>query len=66
MEALYFDLAPLLCIPLYQQYKPVEYIYDDIFHSNYNAFESETIANTMDGNIFKPEDAITEQILKAR
>lgn len=66
LEALYFDLAPLLCIPLYQQYKPVEYIYDDIFHSNYNAFESETIANTMDGNIFKPEDAITEQILKAR
>ena len=28
LEALYFDLAPLLCIPLYQQYKPVEYIYD--------------------------------------
>lgn len=27
LEALYFDLAPLLCIPLYQQYKPVEYIY---------------------------------------
>ena len=31
---LFFDLAPLLCIPLYQQYKAPEYIYKDNYKAN--------------------------------
>lgn len=64
ITSLYFDLAPLLCVPLYQQYKPFEYIYKGILNYNYTSFEEEVMANTLDGNAFMPKGSITNQILK--
>lgn len=64
VTSLYFDLAPLLAIPLYQQYKPFEYIYKDVLGYNYTSFEEEVMANTLDGKAFMPKNSITSQILK--
>ena len=63
---MFFDFAPLLCIPLYQQLKPHEYIYKDNVGSNFNCFEHEVVANRYDRNIFKPLKAATDLILKTR
>ncbi len=43
---LFFDLAPLLSIPLYQQYKPKEYIYKERYRANIPSFEHESLANS--------------------
>ena len=42
---LYFDLAPLFAIPLYQQHKSLEYIYKGIFKNMVSPFEYEIFAN---------------------
>lgn len=65
-EYLYFDLAPLLSIPLYQDSKPVEYIYKDIFKSNVSCYEHESIANTFDKSILQHPDTCTNVILKTQ
>ncbi len=57
IKNLFFDLAPLLSIPLYQMHKPKEYIYEKEPSSNYSYCEHETIANSMDQNLFMPYDA---------
>lgn len=54
IEGLYFDLAPLLSIPLYQMHKPREYIYEKELATNYSSFEHETLANAMNQDIFRP------------
>lgn len=64
VTSLYFDLAPLLTIPLYQQHKPFEYIYKDVLGYNYTSFEEEVMANTLDSKAFMPKGSITNQILK--
>lgn len=66
-KALYFDFAPLMSIPLYQQLKTEEYIYETELESNNTMFEAEMIANRFDENDFANiETADTaEQILKA-
>jgi len=63
-KSLFFDLAPLLSIPLYQQHKPREYIYKDLYYRNYTAYETEYVANKMGQNVFKHPDSATEAILK--
>lgn len=63
-QSIFYDLAPLLSIPLYQQTKPVEYIYKDVYSSNVSYYEQEVIANAFDQNCFKPDGAITPSILK--
>lgn len=65
IQGLYYDLAPLLCIPLYQQHKPREYIYNDQRYPNFTGYESEVLANALPGNSFLPPRATTSQILKA-
>jgi len=63
---IYFDIAPLISIPLYQQNKPREYIYDKEFLDNYNftTYEDESIANKFNKDLFKPDGADTPSILK--
>ena len=63
-KALYFDLAPLLSIPLYQQHKPHEYIYKDSYYRNCTSYEAEYAVNKMGRRIFAPSLAATESILK--
>ncbi len=61
---LYFELAPLLSIPLYQQHKSHEFIYNKEYKSNISSFEHEAIANSFDINLLKHAKASTPSILK--
>lgn len=65
-KCLYFDLAPLLSIPLYQQTKTKEYIYEEEYKSNVSSFEHEVMANAFNKNIFRTEYMNTNLILKAK
>ncbi len=56
IRSLFFDLAPLLSIPLYQMHKPHEYIYKG-FASNLTSFEHEIMANGMSPSCFRPKEA---------
>lgn len=64
IQRLYFDLAPLLCIPAYQQFKGEEHVFQNSFDSNYTSYEEETLANSFSKEVFMPEGSITQQILK--
>ena len=52
-KEIYFALAPLVAIPLYQQHKTREYIYDGKFGHNVTTAEAEAAANTHNWNLFK-------------
>jgi len=64
-KAIYFDLAPLISIPLYQQQKPAEYIYGKHFFRNYTNFEAEVLANAINRRLLTPPHSATEVIIKA-
>lgn len=63
---IYFDFAPLLSIPLYQQMKSIDYIYGEDAPYNYSVYEHEVFANSFDDKLFKDPKSITEAILKTR
>ena len=63
-RALFFDFAPLLAIPLYQQYKSHEYIYKDVYKQNISPFEHEVLANKYGNNVFMPILGKTDLIIK--
>lgn len=63
-KCLFFDFAPLLSIPLYQQFKSHEYIYKNNVKSNLNPFVHETIANRFNLKRFIHPEAKTQAILK--
>mgnify|MGYP003320153705 CR=1 FL=1 len=63
-KALFFDFAPLLSIPLYQQYKSHEYIYKNNVGSNFNCFVHEVVANKFNPARFAHKDSNTDVILK--
>lgn len=63
-QSLYFDLAPLLSIPLYQMTKTKEFIYDEGYVSNTTYHECEALANSFDEDYVKPQDAGTPSIRK--
>lgn len=65
-KALFFDFAPLLSIPLYQQYKTHDYIYKNNVGSNFNCFVHETLANKCGHKRFDHPDAQTDSILKTQ
>ena len=65
-ECFYFDLAPLLCVPLYHQHKAQEYIYDGVLPRNVTSFETEVFANRFDRDIFLPDNCDTDIILKSK
>lgn len=64
-RSLYFEFAPLMSIPLYQQYKPTEYIYRHEFESNNTMFEAEVLANHLDVNLLRHAATKTDTILSA-
>ena len=61
----YFDIAPLMSVPLYQQTKTREYIYNKEFDFNISPYEHEAIANSFNTNYLKPDNADTPSILKS-
>ena len=63
-KSLYFDLAPLMSIPLYGQHKAHEFIYDRPYSSNLSCYEHESIANSFQKDLLKPNGALTPSILK--
>lgn len=63
-EHFYFDLAPMLAVPLYQQHKPAEYIYQTSYSRNYTAREAEIIANKFGVGFFAHPASRTQAILK--
>lgn len=64
MQSFYYDLAPLMSIPLYQQHAAQEYIYDGTFSRNVTEMETEVLANTYNESNFAPSKAVTPCILK--
>ncbi|MEG2052565.1 MAG: hypothetical protein RRZ92_01185 [Bacilli bacterium] len=65
-KALYFDLAPILSIPLYSQHKSFEYIYKTSYTRNYTSFEEESILNSFPAELFANELSATDCILKTK
>ena len=63
-RSLYFDLAPLLSIPLYQQHKPHEYLYHESYPRNFTVQETEYAVNRIEESAFAPRGAATPCILK--
>lgn len=63
-KSLYFDLAPLVSIPLYQQHKSREFIYEHDLASNMSCYEHESIANSFKKDLLKPAGSATPSILK--
>ena len=55
LKDVYFDLAPLISIPLYQQHKTTEYIYEDKFKFAHNVTQAEveSAANSHPISLFK-------------
>lgn len=64
MKHIYFTLAPILAIPLYQQHKPREYIYKDLYDSYVSFYEHEKVANMVGEQNFKHPLSGTRNILK--
>lgn len=63
---LYFTFAPILAIPLYQQQKPQEYIYKDLYDSYVSFYEHENVVNKMNSSEFIHHLSHTRNILKTR
>ena len=64
-KSLFFDLAPVLAVPLYRQTKPHEFLYKDVYPHNYTGGEAEVLANRLGDLPFRPAEAKTHSILKA-
>lgn len=61
----YFTLAPLFCIPLYQQHRNFPDIYSGVIdHGEASCYEYESLANSMNLKNFRPDNAVTDCILK--
>ena len=65
-RGIYFDLAPLISIPLYQQTKTLEYIYDLPFDYNFSTFEHEQLINHFDMRALSHPDTDTNTIINTR
>lgn len=65
-KSIYFDFAPLLSIPLYQQMKSLDYIYGKDCPYNYSPYEHEVFANTFPEEYLKDPESITTCMLKTR
>ena len=61
---IYFTLAPLLSIPLYQQTRTHEDIYGDAARRTASFWEHEAIANYFGDETFKHPSCVTRNILK--
>ena len=64
-KSMYFDLAPVLAVPLYRMQKPAEFLYRDVYSQNYTDGEAEVLANRFSPSVFAHERTRTQTILKA-
>lgn len=62
--SMFFDFAPLLSIPIYQQYKTKDYIYKNNYQSNVTSYEHEVMANTFNESDLVAPATKTSAILK--
>ncbi|MCD8209540.1 MAG: hypothetical protein LUC31_01835 [Coprobacillus sp.] len=65
-KCLYFDIAPIISIPLYQQMQPREFIYQDSYDSNYTMLEDECAVNAFPRTTFVHPHSATDAILKTK
>ena len=62
----YYSMAPILAIPIYQQYKPSEYLYKDLYQAYLSDWQHETVANLLDSHDLVHPDSITKNVIKTR
>ena len=65
-DNLYFELAPILAVPLYQETKPFEYIYKRPYASNLTHYDHERLSNGLKQGYLRHRDADTEGINKSK
>ena len=65
-NCLYFDLAPLLAITLYQSTKPRLFTYKDFYKRKYTSYEDESMANNIGYTNFGGVGFDTQAILKSK
>ncbi|MCM1177386.1 MAG: hypothetical protein NC308_07335 [Clostridium sp.] len=63
-RAIYFCLAPLLCVPMYQQIRPQHEIYGHDMQRHSAFWEHEALANFWGQEHFKHPNCVTDCILK--
>ncbi len=63
-RAIYFSMAPLLCVPMYQQIRPLHDIYGRDMKAESSFWEHESLANFWGHDRFKHPDCVTDCILK--
>lgn len=63
-RAIYFAFAPLLCVPMYQQIRPLSDIYGRDMRQRSSFWEHEALANFWGQNRFKHPSCVTDCILK--
>lgn len=63
-KAIYFSLAPLLCVPMYQQIRPLEAIYGRGTLKRSSFWEDESLTNFWGEDRFKHPSCVTDSILK--
>lgn len=63
-RAIYFSLAPLLCVPMYQQIRSQKDIYGRDMQRHSSFWEHEALANFWGQNHFKHPQCVTDCILK--
>ena len=63
-QSMYYDFIPLLSIPLYQQYKSRDYIYQNSVPSNVTTYEHEVMANAFDQHVLLHPESKTQGIMK--
>ncbi len=64
-KSIYFDFAPLLTIPTYQQEPNMVFEPLDSLKANYSSYEHEVLANAIGTNHFAPQGSATSVMLKA-
>lgn len=62
----YFNLAPILAVPLYQQHKPQEFIYNQQYKSHLSFYEHEATANQFPSDALSHPESNTQNILKTK
>lgn len=65
-RAIYFCLAPLLCVPMYQQIRTQEAIYGRDMKKESSFWEHEALANFWGAKQFQHPDCVTDCILKTQ
>jgi len=63
-RAIYFNLAPLLCVPMYQQIRPLHEIYGREMPLKSSFWEHESLANCWGQSCFRHPECVTDCILK--